>query len=132
MKLFADFVCALRTAATNKVNSFYARRNNKVVSLCLALEELGYIAGFTLVGQHRVCVHLRFNKNKSIIRYLSLYSKPSSKIYLNRKYVTGIGIGSFMKNNSFTLFFTNRGRPLLTDVELTMLNIGGVPAITIG
>ena len=132
MKLFADFVCALRTATTNKVNSFRARRNNKVVSLCLALEELGYIAGFTLMGKRHVFVHLRFSKNRSIIRYLSLYSKPSSKIYLNRKYISGTGVNSFMKNNCFTLFFTNRGRPLLTDVELTMLNIGGVPALTIG
>ena len=132
MHLLSNFVCALKTAAINKVSYLVARKNRQIVFLCLALEEMGYISGFTILNERTVCVYLRFFRNKCVIRYLSLYSKPSSKIYLKRKNVSGVRIVSFIKNNNFTLFSTSRGPHLLTDVETIMLGIGGVPVITIG
>lgn len=131
MTILSNFVCSLKTAAINKVNSLRAKRNKQVVYLCLALEELGYISGFTILDDRYICVHLRFFKNKSVIRSISLYSKPSSRIYLKKKNISGVGVGPFIKHNNFTLFSTSRGPGMLTDIELFMLGVGGEPIVTI-
>lgn len=132
MKIFADFISAVKTACLNRTSFLIARKNNKVLKLCLALEDLGYISGFTILNDNFVKVFLRYYRRKSVIRTLNLYSKSSSRIYLKKKNLTGFRINSFIKNNNFTLFFTNASPFFLTDIELYMLGIGGEPALTVG
>lgn len=132
MNIFANFVCSLKNACLGKILFFIAKKNKKVVYLCLILEELGYIAGFTILNDFYIKVNLKYYRNKSVIRTLNLFSKPSSKIFLKKKNIFGFKINSFIKNNNFTLFSTNSSKFLLTDIELIMLGIGGEPVVTIG
>lgn len=132
MNIFANFVCSLKNACLKKILFFVAKKNKKVVYLCLVLEELGYIAGFTILNDFYIKVNLKYYRNKSVIRTLNLFSKPSSKIFLKKKNIFGFKINSFIKNNNFTLFSTNSSKFLLTDIELIMLGIGGEPVVMIG
>lgn len=132
MNIFANFVCSLKNACLKKILFFIAKKNKKVVYLCLILEELGYIAGFTILNDFYIKVNLKYYRNKSVIRTLNLFSKPSSKIFLKKKNIFGYKINSFIKNNNFTLFSTNSSKFLLTDIELIMRGIGGEPIVTVG
>lgn len=132
MNIFSNFVCSLKTACLNKVLSFVAKKNKKVIYLCLILEELGYIAGFTILNNIYIRVNLKYYRNKSVIRTLNLFSKPSSRNYLKKKNIFGFRINSFIKNNNFTLFSTSFSKFFLTDIEVIMLGIGGEPIITVG
>lgn len=132
MNIFANFVSSLKTACLNKVFNFTAKKNKKVIFLCFILEELGYIAGFTILNQYYIRVNLKYYRNKSVIRTLNLFSKPSSRIYLKKKNIFGFRINSFIKNNNFTLFSSSFSKFLLTDIELIMLGSGGEPLLVIG
>ena len=132
MNIFSNFVCSLKTACLNKVLSFTAKKNKKVIYLCLILEELGYISGFTILNSIYIKVNLKYYRNKSVIRTLNLFSKPSSKIYLKKKNIFGFKINSFIKNNNFTLFSTSFSTFFLTDFELIMRGVGGEPIIMVG
>jgi ribosomal protein S8 len=132
MNIFANFICSLKTACLNKVLSFVVKKNKKVIYLCLILEELGYISGFTILNSNYIKVNLKYYKNKSVIRTLNLFSKPSSRIYLKKKNIFGFRINSFIKNNNFTLFSSSFSKFFLTDIEMIMLGIGGEPVIVIG
>lgn len=132
MNIFPNFICSLKTACLNKVLSFTAKKNKKVIYLCLILEELGYISGFTILNSVYIKVNSKYYRNKSVIRTLNLFSKSSSRIYLKKKNVFGFKINSFIKNNNFTLFSTSFSKFFLTDIELIMLGIGGEPVITVG
>lgn len=132
MQILANFISSIKTGCLNKVLSVIVRKNKKVLNLCLALEELGYISGFTILNNDFVKVYLRYYRNKSVIRTFNLFSKSSSRIYLKKKNIFGYKINSFIKNNNFTLFFSNNSSQILTDIELIMLNSGGEPVATIG
>lgn len=132
LNILANFICSLKTACLNRVFSFTAKKNKKVIYLCLILEELGYIGGFTIIDNLTIRVILKYYRNRSVIRTLKLFSKPSSKIYLKKKNIFGLKINSFIKNNNFTLFSSNLSPFLLTDIELIMLNSGGEPIVTVG
>lgn len=131
MKIFADAICSLKVACKNKVSSVLIKKNKKVFRLCFALEELGYIAGFSLVGAQHIKVFLRYYRGAPAMRGLNIFSRSSSRIYLKKRNILGYRVGSFIKNNSFTLFFSSASPYLLTDIELLMLGSGGEPAVVV-
>lgn len=132
MKILADFISAIKTACLNKSSSLLAQKNKKVLFLCLSLEELGYISGFSIVDTNHIRVFLRYYRGNSTIRSLNLFSKSSSRVYLGKKNIRGFRLGAFIKNNNFALFFSNVSPTFLTDIELIMLGSGGEPVVIVG
>jgi len=129
--LLANFISNLKSAYLNKTKTVISCSNKKVLNLCLVLEELGYISGFTCLPNNKICVHLRYYKNKPALRSLSLVSKSSSRVYFKKKNIFGTGVNSFISINGFILFNTSFSKNLLTDVELYMIGIGGEPVCVV-
>ena len=86
--------------------------------------QLGYIRGFTVLGKYNVLIYLRYNsRGGSILRQLSLISRPSKHIYCGYRHLKGARLNNFVYSNSFIICSTPLG--LFTDVESVILKYGG-------
>ena len=132
MFILFSFVGILKSAVLTKTKEIIVKYNKDVKRLCIILEDLGYIYGFTVLDEHYLKVHLKFFLNKSVIRSINFFSKPSSRIFLKKKHLKSKNqISSKIFSNSFIILTTSKSKNFLTDVECILLNIGGEPLFVV-
>jgi ribosomal protein S8 len=79
-----------------------------------------------------IVVYLRYKKNKIGLRKMGMLSKPSHRIYLNKKQLMGRRLIGFSKNTGPMILRTNLFNGWLTDGECMLLGLGGEPSVLIG
>jgi ribosomal protein S8 len=131
MRSLNNFLSSIKIAATNKTTSVCSLYDGKILKVCRALYDLGYISGFTVLGPSKVIIFLKYRNSRSVLRSLTTVSRPSSRTYLRRHNVMGKGIISFIHTNSFLLLNTSSSKEYLIDIECYLLGIGGEPAIVV-
>lgn len=125
MKYISFLLASLKSSSLTKTITTKTPVSNIVLRACSLLEDLGYIQGFTLLKNNKIKITLKFHKNKSIIRSAALISKSSSRVYLNKKNLTGISLNTYSKKFSFIILTTSKSNQLLTDVDCILLGLGG-------
>ena len=131
MKRLALFLSVLKSGALTKTTSVISKYNSLVIKTCLILEELGYISGFTILDNEYLKVKLRFYKNTSVIRSISLFSKQSLRVYLKVLPLKTKNSSSQIFKYSFTVVSTSKFPLFLTDFECVILNCGGEPVFVV-
>lgn len=132
MKKLTNFLSTIRSALKNKILTVTAPANKRIIKICNILEELGYIRGYSLLTDYRCIIFLKYRNNKSVIRMLSLVSKPSLRTYLKKRNVMGFAVGPYIKGHNFLIISTSSNRILLTDIECKIYGVGGEPIIVVG
>lgn len=83
--------------------------------------ELNLIKNFSLQKNNKIQISLNFNKNKTLVKGLKNYYKPSNIIIVNNNNIKKIFL---KKNKTLYLFLTNQN--ILNSYELLKKNIGGI------
>ena len=131
MKKLTLFLCVLRSAAITKTESIIVNYNSLVIKICLMLEDLGYISGFTVLDKTRLKLFLRFHKNSCVFRTINLFSKPSSRTYLKFKNLKKKQTISHINSLSFTILTTPHSPLFSTDLECVLMHSGGEPILVV-
>lgn len=115
----------------NNIKIKQAQRITKVISynskfkvkLLFILYKLGYISSFKLNGNNKLITYLKYIESRGVIRDIEFISKPSRRIYIKSKEIKKWKRNHLQKTNGFLICSTSKG--LMTDQEMTLLNIGG-------
>lgn len=127
--IISSFCANLQTAALQKLQSIKVRKNRKVLQICDLLVDLGYIAGYTKLGEQKLLVFLKYGNRRSPLRSMKTFSRPSSRVYYTKKNFFERRVNNYFKTNSFIILSTSRG--LMTDIECYMSRLGGEPLCVI-
>jgi len=119
--LIADVFAMMHNAIMAKKENVDAPSSNTVKSIMEILKEEGYIENFKLIEDKKqglVRIYLKYIAGKSAIRNIKRVSKPSLRVYVNRR-----KIPSVLRGRGIAVISTSKG--IMTDKKAKELGVGG-------
>ena len=95
----------------NKILIKLSKKNLNYLNLLL---NTGFIRGYKIVN-NKIEVLLKYINNKPLINKIKIISKPSCRVYINKK--------QKLNNNGLYIISTSKG--LLTNKQIKEYNLGG-------
>lgn len=92
-----SFLCFLKKAQRNKQILIHYKSTKQINNLVHLFLKFGLISGYTLKNTN-FTIYLKYNYTKPVITDYKIFSKPSKKIFINKKKIQII-------NNSPQSFF---------------------------
>lgn len=122
MHLVSNMISIIKIGILNKKLDVIVPSSNYCINILSALYKLGFIRGFVIIDHKNIRVLLKYIAiNHSIIRNIRVISKPSRRIYWNKKHIkTSVNHRS---TPGYFLISTNLG--ILTNYECQIYSIGG-------
>lgn len=130
MKALAFSIAIIKQALKEKKILCKVPKTKLVIKLLASLAQLGYIRGFTVLTD-LILVRLAYKKNRPVVRGLSLFSKPSNRVYHRLRNLRGRRIAGGYRTFGFTFYTTSFSPVFLTDQECLMARTGGEPLIRV-
>lgn len=119
----------IKVKQSKRVSKLISNNSKFKVKLLFILYKLGYIASFKLNVHNKLIIYLKYVENRRVIRDIQFISKPSNRIYIKNKEIKRWKKNHLQKTNGFLICSTNKG--IMTDQEMSLLNIGGEPLFRI-
>ncbi|WP_343189888.1 30S ribosomal protein S8 [Buchnera aphidicola] len=112
----SDMITRIRNGQLSKKVFVLVKFSNFKSNILNVLKREGYIEGYSI--KNKIKIFLKYFNGKPVIEKIEKISKPSLRIYKNKKniskVISGLGI---------SIISTSRG--ILTDFEARKLGIGG-------
>lgn len=108
----------LKNGQNSNKSSVLCSLNNVNISLLNVLWEEGFINGYFL-NSSSIKVVLKYNKSKSLIKFVKFFSKPSQKVFISSSMIWKL-------NDKLGIYVLSTNKGLLTSKKCKKYKLGGL------
>ena len=105
-------------------------KNNEVLEFLWLIKRIGYIGGISIINNYAI-VFMNYQSNKLSLKKISVFSKPSHRVYLKKHKLVPKTLLDRTKFVGVIILRTNYSR-LCSSAECRLLGVGGEPVVVIG
>jgi len=122
LNILSHLLVALKTNYANQNKFAFVRYNQFLIDVLFILYKDGIIDSYEIIPQSfLIKIKLRYFKNKPVIKFFKLISKPSYKVYLTSKNLLFL-------NKKYDYLFLSTSKGLISSLKLQDISmIGGQP-----
>jgi len=123
MYLLADVFSRVKVAFLRKLKTVVVLNSRLSRLSLLLMYSLGYLHSYNILSFKYLKIHLKYFLARSVIRSLSVCSRPGFRSYMNFKSLRILSSKNRTLSIGFLVFSTSKGLKL--DTECSMMHIGG-------